>query len=395
MVVSFVEKYRGDIMYCSNCGAENSKKICVNCGVKQGKSHKYCKWCGAELADNAVMCVQCNKKVKENKLSKVLIGTVEIISAVVFAIVFIASFDYFAKNVIVGGFLLLIFGLLGLVIALPFVRKFYEKKINVISKFPVRLSMIVVLWVLVYGFVYPFANNQVAVNEMQIVYDEAVAVMETEPLVAKAKFVELADFKDSSEKVQEINEYIYKKLGENINEVFLTEEEILAVEEYVGNLPDDFEDSLGYIKEFKYKKGIWLLENHFYAMAKKIYSDIADYKDVNELMQNPVYGLMGNRYTYSASVSLNYEMYVQTQLLRFNDDINYSFSATYVLSNSTLTGMLGGDFGLGNNIDLTYNCYEQNGKIFVGDKELTSIRYDDNGIVVSFIYDGNLYELVA
>ena len=130
-------------------------------------------------------------------------------------------------------------------------------------------------------------------------------------------------------------------------------------------------------------------------MAKKIYSDIADYKDVNEFMQNPVYGLMGNRYTYSASVSLNYEMYVQTQLLRFNDDINYSFSATYVLSNSTLTGMLGGDFGLGNNIDLTYNCYEQNGKIFVGDKELTSIRYDDNGIVVSFIYDGNLYELVA
>ena len=60
-------------MYCSNCGAENSKKICTSCGVKQGKVHKYCNWCGAELTENASVCVKCNNKVKENRFAKFLI----------------------------------------------------------------------------------------------------------------------------------------------------------------------------------------------------------------------------------------------------------------------------------------------------------------------------------
>ena len=57
-------------MYCTNCGAENDKKICKNCGVKQGKIHKFCKWCGNELTENATICTQCNKKVKEKSESK-------------------------------------------------------------------------------------------------------------------------------------------------------------------------------------------------------------------------------------------------------------------------------------------------------------------------------------
>lgn len=392
-MVILLTKIRGEIMYCSNCGAENSKKICASCGVKQGKTHKYCKWCGAELTENAPVCVQCNKKVKENKIVKIFITAIEVIASFLFTIVFIASFNYFSRGVIIGGLLLLIFGLLGLVTALSFARKIYEKKIKVISKIPVRLGIIVVLFVIIYGFVYPYANNQVAVNEKQTVYDEAVAVMETEPLTAKAKFVELADFKDSAKKAQETNEYIYKELGKKINVPFSTEDEISAVEKYVDNLPDDFDDSLDYIKEFKYKKGIWMLDNHFYAMAKKIYTDIAGYKDANELIQNPVYGLMGNRYTCSLSVSLGYESYIQTQLLRFDDNINYSFSAAYTLSNATLSGMLSGDFGQDYE-PLTYRCYEENGKIYVGEHELARIR-TENGKIVSFIYDGQLFELAT
>ena len=380
-------------MYCSNCGAENSKKICANCGVKEGKVHKYCKWCGAELAENASVCVKCNKKVKENGFVKFFITAVEIIISLIFVIVFTASFTYFAGGVILGGILLLIFGLLGIVIAFPLIRKLYAEKIKILNKFPVRIVIIVVLLVIIYGLVYPYANNQVAVKEKQIVYDEAIAIMESDPLIAREKFIELADFKDSAEKIQERSDVIYNKIGEKINADFTSEEEIAAVSEYVKSLPEDFDDFLGYIKEFKYKKGVWMLDNHFYAMAKKTFTDIADYKDVNELMKNPVYGLMGNRYTFTTSVSLNYEIYVQTQLLRFNDDINYSFSATYVLTNSTLTGMLGGDFGLDDDIELTYQCYEENGKIFVNDKELTKIKFGDNGIINSFVYDGNLFEI--
>lgn len=390
-MVILLTKIRGEIMYCSNCGAENSKKICVNCGVKQGKTHKYCKWCGAELTENASVCVQCNKKVKENGFVKFLITAAEIIVSLIFTVVFIASFNYFSKGVILGGILLLIFGLLGLVAAFPLIRKIYKKKIKIIDKFPVRIGIIAVLLVIIYGFVYPYANNQVAVNEKQTAYDEAVAVMETDPLTAKAKFVELADFKDSAEKAQEVNEYIYKKLGENINVDFSTEEEISDVEKYVDNLPDDFDDSLGYIKEFKYKKGNWMLDNHFYAMAKRTFADIADYKDVNELMQNPVYGLMGNRYTCSLSVGIGYESYIQTQLLRFNDSINSSFSAAYTLSNATLSGMLSGDFGSSYD-PVTYLCYEENGKIYVGKHELTRIKTEDDKIV-SFVYDGQLFEI--
>lgn len=381
-------------MFCSNCGAENPKKICATCGVKQGKTHKYCKWCGSELAENVSVCFQCNKKVKENKFIMCLMSVFEIISSILFVVIFIASFNYFSKGVIIGGLLLLLFGLIGLFIALPFVRKFYEKKIKFISKIPVRLGVIVAVFVVVYAFVYPYANNQVANTEKQTQYDEAIAIMESEPLAAKEKFIELGDYNDSLVKSQEVNEYIYKKLGEAINNDFVTEEDIAAVEEYVDSLPENFDDSLDFIKEFKYKKGIWLINNHFYAMAKYVYEDIAGYKDVNELMKNPVYELMGNRYTCSSSVSLGYEMYVQAQLLSFENNINYSFEARYIIGHSTLTGMLGGDFGLDNDTTLTYRCYEENGKIYVGDDELTQIKSKD-GKIVSFVYKENLYEIAT
>ncbi len=378
-------------MYCSNCGAESSKKICANCGVKQDKTHKFCKWCGAELAENASVCVQCNKKVKENKFAKFLMTAVEIVASLVFVIVFIASFSYFSQGVISGGILLLLCGLIGLLIALPFMRKIYEKKLKSKIIKPLRMVLIVVFLVVIYGFVYPFANNQVANIEKKAQYDEAVAIMVSDPLAAKDKFLELADYEDSSEKAEEANGHIYSKLGDKIENDFTAEEDISVAEEYANALPEDYDDSQDILKEFKYKKGKWMIENRFYAMAKYLFKDIPDYKDVNELLKNPVYGLMGNNYAYSSSVTYRFENYIQTQLLSFSDSINHTFYASYHISNTTTSDILSGDFGdLGD--ELKYSCYEENGKIYVGEEELTPLTTED-GKITSFLYKGNIYEI--
>lgn len=50
-------------------------------------------------------------------------------------------------------------------------------------------------------------------------------------------------------------------------------------------------------------------------MAKYLFNDISDYKDVNELLKKTVYGLMGNNYAYSSSVTYGFETYIQTQVL--------------------------------------------------------------------------------
>ncbi len=381
-------------MYCTNCGAELSKKICSNCGVKQEKTHKYCKWCGAELAENASVCVQCNKKVKENKFAKFILTAVEIVASLLFAIVFIASFTYFSQGVIAGGILLLIFGILGLIIALPFMRKIYEKKLKEKIVKPLRIGGIVVLMVIIYGFVYPFANNQVANIEKQKQYDAAVAIMESDPLSAKKDFLSLADFEDSSEKAEEANEHIYNKLEEKLEADFVAEEELSEAEEYVDALPEDFDDSRDLLKEFKYKKGKWMIENHFYAMARHLYKDMQDYKDVKELLQAPVFGLIGNIYTFSSTLSYGYENYHKVFSLSFNDSINQSFYATYRISTSTTSNILAGDFSDPNATKLDYLCYVEDGKIFVGKEELTPLTTED-GKITSFRYGEFIYTIAS
>ena len=54
--------------YCTNCGKENSKKICPHCGVKRNKMHKYCEWCGNEIAEKAIICTNCGEKIKGGKI---------------------------------------------------------------------------------------------------------------------------------------------------------------------------------------------------------------------------------------------------------------------------------------------------------------------------------------
>lgn len=126
-------------------------------------------------------------------------------------------------------------------------------------------------------------------------------------------------------------------------------------------------------------------------MAKYLFNDISDYKDVNELLKNPVYGLMGNNYAYSSSVTYGFETYIQTQVLGFSDSINHTFYARYRLSNTTTSNMLQGTFDDSGEA-LEYRCYEENGKIFLKGEELTPLTTED-GKITSILYKGNIYEI--
>lgn len=57
--------------YCTNCGKENSKRICINCGAKQNSIHKFCGWCGTELNQNAFVCPNCHERIKKGAFVKV------------------------------------------------------------------------------------------------------------------------------------------------------------------------------------------------------------------------------------------------------------------------------------------------------------------------------------
>lgn len=381
-------------MYCTNCGAENDKKICKNCGVKQGKIHKFCKWCGNELTENATICTQCNKKVKENKLVAFLVSVIEILASVIFVVVFTASFSYFSKGVIGGGILLLIFGLLGFLIAFPVTRKVLDKKLKSKKAKALRIVAIFVFIFIIYGGIYPFANHQVLTMEKQAKYDEAIALIESDPLAAKDKFLELENFEDSSEKAEEANAYIYSKLGEKLKSDFVEEEDLSIAYDYVDALPEDYEDTNGNFKEFNYKKAKWMMENDFYPMAKNLFENLSGYKDSDEILKKPIFALVGNTYTYSSSYSYGFETYIQTQLYGFSDSTNYTFYARYRLSNSTMSNMMQGDFGSSGDIALEVLCYEENGKIMLKDKELKPLTTED-GKITSFLYDGNIFEIAS
>lgn len=57
--------------YCTNCGKENSKRRCINCGAKQNSIHKFCGWCGIELNQNAFVCPNCHERIKKGAFVKI------------------------------------------------------------------------------------------------------------------------------------------------------------------------------------------------------------------------------------------------------------------------------------------------------------------------------------
>lgn len=57
--------------YCTNCGKENSKRICPHCGAKQNTTHKFCGWCATELNINSFVCPNCHERIKKGAFVKI------------------------------------------------------------------------------------------------------------------------------------------------------------------------------------------------------------------------------------------------------------------------------------------------------------------------------------
>lgn len=82
--------------YCTNCGTENTKKICNSCGVKINKTHKYCGYCGKEINENAVICTACGKSIKPTVKDKIfnILGWIFALFFIFLAIPSIENSDY-------------------------------------------------------------------------------------------------------------------------------------------------------------------------------------------------------------------------------------------------------------------------------------------------------------
>ena len=74
--------------YCTNCGKESTKRICPHCGVKQNSIHNFCGWCGQELNENAVICPNCQTKVYQGIMEKIIkvIGRILLVVSLIFIV---------------------------------------------------------------------------------------------------------------------------------------------------------------------------------------------------------------------------------------------------------------------------------------------------------------------
>ncbi len=156
--------------YCTNCGKEIAGKICQSCGVKNNSAHKYCLWCGSEVNENAVICTNCNERIKKSGASKFL-GILSCIFAVLLFALGIGS----AGD---GAFVSTILYCLGGVALLPFIggiiRNATFKKAGKRKAFKaVRILLVIVLFI---GGLVTMADP--APKTYEIYKDEATAAAE-------------------------------------------------------------------------------------------------------------------------------------------------------------------------------------------------------------------------
>lgn len=385
-------------MYCTNCGQESSKKICTSCGIKQDKTHKYCKWCGNELSENATICTQCNKNIKPNKLLSFFRLVLEIVCSLLFFVFFITTFtDYFAKGAISGGILVLVLSFVGLLISLPFAFKIIERKIKINKIFPIRICSMVLFLVLLGAVALPIADEQVVQIGNENLYNSALAEMETNPTMAQQKFLTLGDYKDSTEKAKESNKFIYNKAKTLLEKDTIKSKDLEEIEILLNALPENFDDKLELKKEYKYQKGLYSYNNHFYSDSQDCFEEIKNYKDVKTLLKKPIFGLIGNYYSASNKVSLP-QTYYLTKFFGFLDSPDKKFVASYKESAETITDILTEDYGLDDyNKEWTeFDCYEKDGKIYIGfgsdDDQLSNIK-TKNGKVASFVWRKTVYKI--
>lgn len=170
-------------MYCTNCGAESSKKICQKCGVERDKTHLYCKWCGNEIKERATICVSCGEKVKKTGVDRFV--------SLIFGLVTLLLIAYTAITVITGDYVATAILVVGIIILLPFVKEIIRK--NTIGKNGLRIGLniarifiVVVLFFLAQNFIEATEGGVDAIateKYAEIVFHENVKLKNEESFV--------------------------------------------------------------------------------------------------------------------------------------------------------------------------------------------------------------------
>lgn len=119
--------------YCTNCGCESNKKVCIQCGVKNKKLHNYCYFCGNALDPNAVICPNCKEYIKLPKKSFILDIILLLFSLFTFLLFFTLKETFkisFSKSYF--------FIILSIILALPavknIIRKYLYNKSSLLKK---------------------------------------------------------------------------------------------------------------------------------------------------------------------------------------------------------------------------------------------------------------------
>lgn len=104
-------------------------------------------------------------------------------------------------------------------------------------------------------------------------------------------FKDLGDYKDSIQKTEESRKQILEEAYS-----FIEDRSFSQAKEYLDTISGtEGVDEAN--KEYKYQKAIWLESDHQYVEAKRIYKEIREYKDVNEILAKPLFAVVGHHYS--------------------------------------------------------------------------------------------------
>lgn len=154
--------------YCTNCGVENSKKVCEHCGVKKNATHKHCAYCGTELAENVSICTNCKESVKGESILWNIVNI--LVSIPILGVLFMAIGEGQPALVIICL-------VLSLLLCLPFIKPLIRK--ITIGKKPLRkVIKIARIAVVVILFLVAITNLATVEPEIKVYKNEATAAAE-------------------------------------------------------------------------------------------------------------------------------------------------------------------------------------------------------------------------
>lgn len=376
-------------MHCTNCGEETKGKVCLKCGVKQNKVHNFCRWCGETVVENAVICPQCGEQIKPKAFASIMKVIAAIVRIPVFSIFLLISFSYLKRAPL--WFLILVFiGLAGLILSLPkttgWIEKITHKKNKLRKIFKATKSASIFVLFIIYCITLSSADKFLLQKENEKIYLEAVAMIETAPLEARGKLAGLDDYKDSREKIEEVNSEIYKQVN-----LLLKNNSLDKAKEYFEALPEDYEDSLNLKSELQYQTAQEYMRANNYMDAKKLLQELGDYKNSKKLLEADVFALIGNQYDVEVKVKkVGYNSVYNLERLSFNGEkVNWH---TAVYKKTPYATSYEQTESIDNELDLLV----KDGSIYLSmndkDVKLTVVNYE-KGRVLAFIWNGSLFEL--